>query len=32
MTEFRGRRPLLVTTLVVMLMPTTTLVIPLFLE
>ena len=32
MTEFRGRRALLVTTLVVMLMPTTTLVIPLFLE
>jgi multiple sugar transport system permease protein len=32
MMEFRGRRALLVTTLVVMLMPTTTLVIPLFLE
>jgi len=32
MTEFRGRRALLVTTLVVMLMPTTTLVVPLFLE
>ena len=32
MTEFRGRRALLVTTLVVMLMPATTLVIPLFLE
>jgi len=32
MTEFRGRRSLLVTTLVVMLMPTTTLVVPLFLE
>jgi multiple sugar transport system permease protein len=32
MTEFRGRRFLLITTLVVMLMPTTTLVIPLFLE
>ncbi len=32
MTEFRGRRVLLVTTLVVMLMPATTLVIPLFLE
>ena len=32
MTEFRGRRTLLVTTLVVMLMPATTLVVPLFLE
>ena len=32
MTEFRGRRALLITTLVVMLMPATTLVIPLFLE
>jgi len=32
MTEFRGRRVLLITTLVVMLMPTTTLVVPLFLE
>ncbi len=32
MTEFRGRRALLVTTLVVMLMPATTLVVPLFLE
>jgi len=32
MTEFRGRRALLVITLVVMLMPATTLVIPLFLE
>src|SRR5579859_339981 len=32
MTEFRGRRVLLVATLVVMLMPTTTLVVPLFLE
>jgi multiple sugar transport system permease protein len=32
MTEFRGRRALLVATLVVMLMPTTTLVVPLFLE
>ncbi len=32
MMEFRGRRALLVITLVVMLMPTTTLVIPLFLE
>jgi multiple sugar transport system permease protein len=32
MTEFPGRRILLVTTLVVMLMPATTLVIPLFLE
>ena len=32
MTEFRGRRALLVVTLVVMLMPTTTLVVPLFLE
>jgi multiple sugar transport system permease protein len=32
MTEFRGRRGLLVTTLVVMLMPTATLVVPLFLE
>jgi multiple sugar transport system permease protein len=32
MTEFRGRRVLLVTTLVVMLMPATTLVVPLFLE
>jgi multiple sugar transport system permease protein len=31
-TEFPGRRALLVTTLVVMLMPTATLVIPLFLE
>jgi len=32
MTEFRGRRALLVATLVVMLMPTATLVVPLFLE
>lgn len=32
MTEFRGRRTLLVATLVVMLMPTATLVVPLFLE
>jgi multiple sugar transport system permease protein len=32
MTEFRGRRALLVLTLAVMLMPATTLVIPLFLE
>lgn len=32
MTEFRGRRGLLVITLVVMLMPTATLVVPLFLE
>jgi multiple sugar transport system permease protein len=32
MTEFRGRRVLLVATLVVMLMPATTLVVPLFLE
>ena len=32
MTEFPGRRLLLVTTLVVMLMPATTLVVPLFLE
>ena len=32
MTEFPGRRTLLVTTLVVMLMPTATLVVPLFLE
>jgi multiple sugar transport system permease protein len=32
MTEFRGRRALLVATLVVMLMPNTTLVVPLFLE
>jgi multiple sugar transport system permease protein len=32
MTEFRGRRALLILTLVVMLMPATTLVIPLFLE
>lgn len=32
MTEFRGRRALLVITLVVMLMPTATLVVPLFLE
>jgi len=32
MTEFRGRRVLLVGTLVVMLMPATTLVVPLFLE
>ena len=32
MIEFRGRRLLLILTLVVMLMPTTTLVIPLFLE
>jgi multiple sugar transport system permease protein len=32
MTEFRGRRTLLVVTLVVMLMPTATLVVPLFLE
>jgi multiple sugar transport system permease protein len=31
-TEFRGRRTLLVTTLVVMLMPNATLVVPLFLE
>jgi multiple sugar transport system permease protein len=31
-TEFRGRRTLLVLTLVVMLMPTATLVVPLFLE
>lgn len=31
-TEFRGRHALLVTTLVVMLMPTATLVVPLFLE
>jgi len=31
-TEFRGRRLLLVSTLVVMLMPATTLVVPLFLE
>ena len=32
MTEFRGRRTLLVITLIVMLMPTATLVVPLFLE
>lgn len=32
MTEFRGRRSLLILTLVVMLMPSTTLVVPLFLE
>ncbi|MFD8082442.1 carbohydrate ABC transporter permease [Kitasatospora sp. NPDC059722] len=32
MTEFRGRRVLLVSTLVVMLMPSATLVVPLFLE
>ncbi|AUG81904.1 ABC transporter permease [Kitasatospora sp. MMS16-BH015] len=32
MTEFRGRRALLVATLVVMLMPSATLVVPLFLE
>jgi multiple sugar transport system permease protein len=32
MTEFRGRRVLLVITLVVMVMPATTLVVPLFLE
>ena len=32
MMEFRGRRALLITTLVVMLMPATTLVVPLFLE
>lgn len=32
MMDFRGRRVLLVTTLVVMLMPATTLVVPLFLE
>jgi multiple sugar transport system permease protein len=32
MTEFRGRRALLILTLVVMLMPATTLVVPLFLE
>jgi multiple sugar transport system permease protein len=32
MTEFRGRRFLLISTLVVMLMPATTLVVPLFLE
>jgi multiple sugar transport system permease protein len=32
MTEFRGRRTLLVVTLVVMLMPNATLVVPLFLE
>jgi multiple sugar transport system permease protein len=32
MTEFRGRRSLLVATLVVMLMPNATLVVPLFLE
>jgi multiple sugar transport system permease protein len=32
MTEFRGRRTLLIATLVVMLMPTATLVVPLFLE
>ncbi|SHM86716.1 carbohydrate ABC transporter permease [Actinacidiphila paucisporea] len=32
MTEFRGRRTLLVATLVVMLMPNATLVVPLFLE
>jgi multiple sugar transport system permease protein len=32
MTEFRGRRALLIATLVVMVMPNTTLVVPLFLE
>jgi multiple sugar transport system permease protein len=32
LTEFRGRRALLVITLIVMLMPATTLVVPLFLE
>jgi len=32
MTEFRGRRTLLVSTLIVMLMPSATLVVPLFLE
>jgi multiple sugar transport system permease protein len=32
MTEFRGRRTLLVATLIVMLMPSATLVVPLFLE
>ncbi|WP_037680212.1 carbohydrate ABC transporter permease [Streptomyces griseus] len=32
MTEFRGRRALLISTLIVMLMPTATLVVPLFLE
>ena len=32
MTEFRGRRTLLISTLVVMLMPNATLVVPLFLE
>jgi len=32
MTEFRGRRSLLVATLIVMLMPSATLVVPLFLE
>ena len=32
MMDFRGRRALLVITLVVMLMPATTLVVPLFLE
>ncbi|NUR24307.1 MAG: carbohydrate ABC transporter permease, partial [Catenulispora sp.] len=32
MTEFRGRRTLLIATLVVMLMPNATLVVPLFLE
>ena len=32
MTEFRGRRTLLIATLVVMLMPTAALVVPLFLE
>lgn len=32
MTEFRGRRALLVTTLIVMIMPNATLVVPLFLE
>ena len=32
MMEFRGRRALLIITLVVMLMPATTLVVPLFLE
>ena len=32
MTEFPGRRPLLIATLVVMLMPSATLVVPLFLE
>lgn len=32
MTQFRGRRALLILTLVVMLMPSTTLVVPLFLE